>query len=161
MPNWKIFAKEYIKSGKNFLLLPTTVKEVSLKNEIPVGFMPLELQKNYYEIQQPQSILDNVYKEIVQELNLVDSPKFRRNIELIAQAGYVSSFALPTSQITNNDIIDSTNKFFFLTANLATIKKLVYTEDKRKVFNRIINKHGLKQLINIRFVSYNGWKDYY
>jgi len=157
---WKEWADEYIETGKQFLMLPQTIREVSVKcPDIPSGFTSLILEDEY--LMKSQKKLNSVYNAIVKEFQIGEKlkEKMKIDIELITEAGYYAGCAI-SSQISPEAYLQG--KVVFASANFRAIKKLLWTKEKRDIVEKIIDDNGFEHLITVRLISDNiKWKDFW
>lgn len=155
IPGWRVWADKYLARGKKFLLLEMTMNEVSVMHpHLPPGFELLVM-----EDQIPQAFLDGVYEEVANAFNLVGKTRInmKTDIELLALAGYA---AASSPQISDEDIFG--DRVVFASNNFKCVKRVLYTEQKRKTFEKIIDDKGLEHLITVRLITREQtWIDFF
>lgn len=77
--------------------------------------------------------------------------KYSATVETIALAGLYTACSVP-DQITDEDVI--LNRVVFATANARAVSRLLLTEEKQIIFEKILDKYGFGHLIGIRLISY-------
>lgn len=163
---WKDWASAHIALGNKFYILEQTLKEVTVKTpNLPDGFELLKVilfqcQLEHEGFGKPQHNLDVIYNEIAKELNIQGKlkEKLKIDIELIGAAGYYAAAADP-SQISDEDFF--ADRVVFASNNFMAIKRIVSTEERRKIVEKILDDAGFEHLITVRLIASNEtWGDF-
>ncbi len=111
---------------------------------LPNGFEVLTVTDN------KEVNVDNAFNDLKRLMTTMDwssnvAKKMENDIRMLLEAGWYaySSEMIPVEKIVKG-------KTFFITNNMALVKRMLKTQLKRQYFEDAVNMHGLEHFIDVR-----------